>query len=148
MQFHIRLASIADVSGMHRVRNRVRENRLADPQRITEASYLSYIEAGSTWVAEADGRVIGFAALDGFAKRVWALFIDPDAEGAGIGRALHLHMMMWAQEQGFAGLALSTEKETRAARFYSEGGWTEAGTTSDGEAIFQIELPNKEGNAP
>lgn len=140
MNFTIRVATVADVPAMHRVRSKVRENRLSIPQRISEASYLPYLEAGSTWVAETQTGVVGFAALNASAKSVWALFIDPDAEGNGIGRGLHLRMLTWAQEQGLDRISLSTDRRTRAAQFYKRAGWTEAGTTSDGEAIFEIAL--------
>ena len=54
MSYRIRPARVADVAAMHRVRHRVRENRLADPDRITKATYLPYIAAGTAWVAETD----------------------------------------------------------------------------------------------
>ena len=142
MLFEIRAASAADVPDMHRVRNKVRENRLSRPERISEASYLPYVKAGSSWVAETRTGIVGFAALDAAEKSVWALFVDPDAEGAGIGRPLHQRMLDWAHEHGFSRLTLSTDKATRAAHFYKRAGWTEAGTTRDGEALFQIALPN------
>ena len=140
MNLIIRAACAADVPAMHLVRNKVRENRLSSPQRVSEASYLPYVKAGCTWVAEMPVGVVGFAALDAAAKSVWALFIDPDAQGIGIGRALHGRMLTWAQEQGFERLTLSTGKGTRAAQFYKRAGWTETGTTPDGEAIFEIAL--------
>ena len=140
MDFIIRAATVSDIIPMHRVRSRVRENRLSDPQRITEASYLPYIEADSIWIAETDGAVVGFAAVDEPSKSIWALFIDPDVEGAGIGRALHLQMLRWAREQGLLRLTLSTAQGTRAARFYKRAGWTEVGITRDGEALMEISL--------
>ena len=142
MSFAVRTAGAADVPAMHRVRNRVRENRLSDPQRITEASYLPYIAAGSVWVAEADAGLVGFAAVDVPSKRVWALFIDPTAEGAGVGRALHRRMLEWAHEHGITRLSLSTDRGTRAAEFYKRAGWREAGVTADGELLFEISLPS------
>jgi GNAT superfamily N-acetyltransferase len=70
------------------------------------------------------------------------LFVDPQAEGYGIGRALHRRMIDWAQEQGIGRLTLSTGKGTRAVEFYKHAGWAEAGTTADGEALFEITLPS------
>jgi GNAT superfamily N-acetyltransferase len=142
MEFTIRAASASDAPSMHRVRAKVRENRLSDPQRVTEAAYLPYIQAGTIWVAEADGSVIGFAGLDGPSRSVWALFVDPDAEGAGVGRALHERMLLSAKERRLARLTLSTEEGTRAARFYQQAGWREIGTTTQGEALFEMALLN------
>ena len=125
---------------MHWVRNSVRENRLSDRTNITESSYLPYIEHGSAWVAENDRGVAGFAAVDVRTNNVWALFVHPDFESAGIGRALHDKMIGWAREQGIDQLTLSTQQASRAARFYSEAGWTQVRITNDGEAFFQRRL--------
>lgn len=140
MRFKIRTASIADIPAMHRIRGSVQENRLSDPQRVTEASYLPYINERSAWVAETDAGVAGFSIIDVAAKSVWALFVDPEAEGGGIGRALHHRMLGWAREQGIGQLSLSTSKGTRAERFYKGAGWIEAGPASDGEVRFQKPL--------
>ena len=140
MEFTIRAASASDVPSMHRVRKKVRENRLSNPHRVSEASYLPYINAGSIWVAETQFSVVGFAAIDKPAKSVWALFTDPDAERAGIGRALHQRMLLWAKEQRVERMTLSTQKGTRAAQFYKRAGWTEVGTTADGDALFEIAI--------
>jgi GNAT superfamily N-acetyltransferase len=140
MNFTIRAAATSDVPAMHAVRSKVRENRLSDPGRVTEASYLPYIAAGSAWVAETDAGIPGFAALSASDETVWALFVDPEAEGVGIGRALHDHMLEWAREQGIRRLSLGTQEGSRAAHFYERAGWTRAGITPDGEAIFEKPL--------
>ncbi len=140
MNVRIRNATTADIRAMHRLRNRVRENRLSDTTRINEASYLPYIAAGSAWVAEAEDGLIGFAAVDAPAASVWALFVDPIAEGAGIGRALHLEMLEWARQQGIGRLSLSTEEGSRAVRFYRRAGWTQIAVIPDGEVLFERSL--------
>jgi GNAT superfamily N-acetyltransferase len=125
---------------MHRVRNSVRENRLSDPHRINERSYLPYVAAGSAWIAETDAALLGFAALDAQSRRVWALFVDPKAEGTGVGRALHRRMLEWARQTGIRDLSLSTENGTRAVEFYKSAGWIESGVTADGELLFELTL--------
>ena len=45
-----------------------------------------YLPKADTWVWEAGGRVVGFMSLLG--NEVGALFVDPGAQRAGIGRAL------------------------------------------------------------
>ena len=125
---------------MHRLRGDVRENRLSDPQRVCDASYLPYIAAGRAWVAETDDGIAGFAAIDAAMRSVWALFVDPTAEGAGIALALHLRMLQWADAQGIESLSLTTEAGTRAARFYTRAGWAEVGKTAEGELVFELTL--------
>ena len=141
MTFGISSATAADIPAMHRVRGSVRENRLSDPERVTQAAYRPYVAAGSAWVAENAAGIAGFAALDASAGRVWALFVAPECEGAGIGRALHGHMLAWARERGIAHLSLSTEPGSRSAGFYLRAGWRQAGITPDGELIFRLDAP-------
>lgn len=141
MTFNIRAALAGDVPAMHHVRNKVRENRLSDAHQISTATYLPYVHAGTIWVAETDTGIIGFAALNAPFRSVWAFFVAPEAEGIGIGRALHSQMLTWAREQGIQRLTLSTAKGTRAEQFYKRAGWSEAGITADGEQIFEIALP-------
>lgn len=118
----------------------MRENRLSETTTISEASYLPYIAAGSAWVALAGSNLIGFAAIDAAARSVWALFVDPDAEGAGIGRALHVSMLDWARQRGIARLSLSTEEGSRAVQFYKRAGWLQTGIVPDGEVFFERSL--------
>lgn len=140
MDFATRVASAADVPAMHRLRTRVQENRLTSPHGVSKSSYLPHVRTGSTWVAETPDGLVGFAAVDAAEQSVWALFVDPNAEGHGIGQALHQRMLTWAQEQGVENLTLSTDQGTRAARFYLRAGWIEAGTASNGEAVFRLAL--------
>jgi GNAT superfamily N-acetyltransferase len=118
----------------------VRENRLTSRHGVSELSYLPHVQTGSTWVAETPEGLVGFAAVNASEQSVWALFVDPNAEGHGIGRALHERILTWAQEHCVKQLTLSTDQGTRAAQFYLRAGWTKTGTTFDGEALFRIEL--------
>jgi GNAT superfamily N-acetyltransferase len=140
MNLNIRTATAADVHAMHRLRRNVLENRLSERTGIGEASYLPFIRAGSVWLAESLSGIAGFAAVDARAQRVWALFVDPNCEGAGVGRALHDAMLAWCREQGLQRLFLSTEAGSRAVRFYRGAGWTQTGVTADGEVLFEKDL--------
>jgi GNAT superfamily N-acetyltransferase len=141
INLRIRAASLRDVGAMHRLRNSVRENRLSEATDISEASYLPYIAVRSAWIAESDAGVAGFAAIDAAAAKVWALFVAPEAEGAGVGRALHDHMLEWAGQQGIESLSLSTEDGSRAVQFYTRAGWKRVCTTADGEVHFVRTMP-------
>jgi len=46
----------------------------------------TYLPKAETWVAQADGRMVGFASLIG--QEVGALFVAPDMQGRGVGHAL------------------------------------------------------------
>jgi GNAT superfamily N-acetyltransferase len=137
VDLRIRLATVADIPGMHRVRKAVRENRLSDHTSITEASYLRFIEAGCAWLAEVGTAIAGFAAIDPKARSVWALFVAPPFEGQGVGRALHNTLLDGARDLGCTELALSTQRDSRAAEFYRSLGWREQGVAADDELAFK-----------
>lgn len=141
MDFRIRAAAAADIPAMHRIRQGVDENRLTDETRVTERSYLPYVNASTAWVAQTRQGVAGFAILDESTNSVWALFVDPGSEGAGVGRALHRHMLEWAHEHGIRRLSLSTSADTRAERFYRAAGWLVTAISADGELRFEKTLP-------
>lgn len=122
---------------MHRIRLSVRQNRLADPARISEQSYAPFIADGSAWLAEINGAIAGFAIIDVKKRSVWALFVDPAAEGQGIGRGLHDRMVGWARGEGLHRLSLTTAADSRAANFYRASGWSQTGITPDGEIRFE-----------
>lgn len=134
MTFRIDRAAIADIPAMHAIRLAVRENRLTNPALVTEQSYVRYIEDGSTWVALRPDRIlVGFAALDRSDASVWALFVHPDEEGAGIGMALHDALLDEARRLGIGVLRLVTAPGTRAERFYRRAGWAMIGRSESGE---------------
>lgn len=138
----LRVATRDDVDALHRVRLAVRENRLSRPDRVTHADYVEHLERrGRGWLAEVDGVVVGFAVGRAGDGNVWALFVDPEHEGRGIGRALHDEMVAWMFAQGLERLWLTTDPDTRAARFYARSGWTATVRTDDGEQRFELERP-------
>ncbi len=135
----IRVATEADIPAMHQIRLQVRENQLSDSSRVQPHHYRPFLnEDGRGWVAEREGRIIGFAIADGSNRSVWALFVDPSAEGAGIGRGLHDKMLEWLFATTEDQVHLSTEPGTRAERFYRAAGWEYLGLTPNGEASFRI----------
>lgn len=135
----IRLATTHDVAAMHRVRVAVRENRLSDPASIRPEHYRLMLERdGRGFVAEVVGEVAGFAIGDLARSNVWALFVDPDHEGRGLGRALHDALLAWMFASGATRVWLSTASGTRAERFYRRAGWTAVGTEASGEIRFEI----------
>ena len=126
---------------MHRVRLAVRENALSDPNRITEADYLAALDGlGRTWVVEANGEVAAFATgyNDG---SIWALFVHPNHEGHGFGKALHSAVVGWLWTLGHKRIWLTTGPGTRAERFYVSQGWELCGQVPGGDLRLELGGP-------
>lgn len=135
----IRIAEESDIPEMHRVRTSVRENRLSDPALVRPHHYRALLRKhGRGWVAEAEGRLVGFAVADLRRSNVWALFVDPGHEGRGIGRRLHDAMMDWFFAAGAELVWLGTEPGTRAEGLYRRAGWRFVGIEPNGEARFEM----------
>ena len=124
---------------MHDIRLAVRENRLGDPLRVQLQDYQDRLSPeGIGFVAEADGRMVGFAIADLDRRTVWALFVDSVFEGQGAGRLLH-DALVGAMFAGGAGeLSLSTDAGTRAERFYRTAGWQPTGEASGREVAYRL----------
>ena len=136
---HISIATEADIPEMHRIRMSVRENQLANPELVQPHDYGEMIARhGRGWVGKIDGRTVGFAVADMARSNVWALFMDPEFEGRGVGRRLHDTMMDWFFAAGAERVWLSTDPGTRAERFYRSAGWKQAGRQANGENRYEM----------
>ena len=82
--------------------------------------------------------IVGFAIADLEEENIWALFVDPEFEGMGIGKELHKLMLDWYFSTGKKYVWLSTEPNTRAAEFYRKHGWREAGLHGEDEIKFEM----------
>jgi len=124
----LREAQVADIEAMSVVRLAVKENVLSNPALVTYDDYVEYLtRRGRGWVAEVAGRIAGFAIVDLQDHNVWALFVHPDFEGQGLGRALHDTMLAWYFRQTQEPLWLGTAPGTRAEGFYRKAGWRDVG---------------------
>lgn len=123
----------ADAEAVHAVF--VRAVREGAAGRYTEAERLAWAPetrmpqdwparlAGlSTFVAEADGAVAGFMALDA-AGLLDMAFVLPEWRGRGMADALHAEVQAEARRQGHA--RLTTEASHLARSFFRRHGWTE-----------------------
>ncbi|SFQ47164.1 GNAT family N-acetyltransferase [Hymenobacter arizonensis] len=133
----IREAEVADISKMSDVRLSVKENVLNTPGAVTYGDYVDYLtRRGKGWVAEVEGHIVGFAVVDLRGRNIWALFVHPDFDRQGIGRALHNIMLAWYFSQTDEPVWLGTEPGTRAEAFYRKAGWREVGVRANGEVKF------------
>ncbi|MBA4095688.1 MAG: GNAT family N-acetyltransferase [Rhodospirillum sp.] len=140
MTGRVRQAIEADIPEMMTLRLSVRENRLLDPSQVTAEDCRRYVTRGNMWVWDENGTLLGISAANGDTGWIWALFVRPEHEGRGIGRALYIAACDALIAAGFRTLRLSTDTDTRAARFYRAAGWREAGRTPEGELIFELDV--------
>ncbi len=94
------------------------------------------------WVAEEQGRVVGYvdtgpsrdadAASD--TAEVYAIYLEPEASGKGIGRALLAHAVQDLRQRGYRQATLWVlESNARARRFYEAAGWLPDGAAKTEE---------------
>lgn len=137
MQF--REATADDIPQIQRVRNSVKENVLSDPALVSDADCLDFItRRGKGWVCEVDKKIVGFSIADLLDSNIWALFLEPEYEGRGIGQNLHRLMLDWYFSQTDKPVWLSTAPQSRAEAFYRKAGWTETGVYGKGEIRFEM----------
>lgn len=129
MNISTRLALSSDIKGIFDVRTSVKENHLSreemEQMGITEKIVIEMIEKSRcAWVAEDDGKVIGFSMILPYEACLFAAFVLPEYEGGGVGRSL----VGLAEQELFKhhdAAWLETDKNSRAAEFYRRLGWIE-----------------------
>jgi len=118
----VRRAKPSDADAIAAVFIRSYESLTFLPRVRTHAERREYVRdvllpQHEVWVAEEDGRVVGFASLLG--SDLSQLYVDPDAQGRGVGGAL----LGKAQERRPDGLTFWVFQENeRARRFYEAHG--------------------------
>jgi GNAT superfamily N-acetyltransferase len=127
----IRRATADDIAAIAAVQARAWRHAFADivePDRMPEPSqqaprFAERIAAGAeVYVFDQDGRIAGFAALDG--NELGALHVDPPAQGAGVGSALLAAAVDALRQAGHREAFLWTFEANGLARaFYERHGW-------------------------
>ncbi len=147
MKINYREAQFKDIPQMQVIRHAVKENILSDPSLVTDEDCNDYINRkGKGWVAESENIIIGFSIVDVLENNVWALFVNPDFEGMGIGKELHDIMINWYFKQTKENIWLGTEPKTKAEKFYRKNGWKEIGRHGKGEIKFEMDLEDWKKN--
>ena len=124
-------ATAADIPALFSIRTTVRENHLdltgLAERGVTPASVATMLDErqARTWVVEEGSEVVAFSMADARAGTVFAVFVRPEAEGHGYGRALLRAAEEWLFAAGWESIWLNTGHEAhfRAHRFYNAAGW-------------------------
>jgi GNAT superfamily N-acetyltransferase len=97
-------------------------------------------------VAVVDGRVVGVTRMgrdpdEPTVGHVFSLYVDPDAQGLGIGGRLLAEADAWFRSQGLAEATLWVfEANDRARGFYGQRGWVPDGGTRVEPAFGEPEV--------
>lgn len=146
----IREATLGDaeaIAGVHvRAWRSAYRGQIADAHldALTEADRLPNLrwslenppDSWRMWVADDDGTVVGFASTgpgqdvdaDGKIAELFAIYVEPDRIGTGLGRALLAHSVDDLRGRGFGAVTLWVlETNSVARRFYEAAGWIDDG---------------------
>lgn len=134
----IREATEDDIPALVAVRGAVRENILTSEIPLERIAAGLKVR-GKGWVAEHEGRVVGFSMADREESMIWALFLLPEWEGQGLGRVLLERAVEWLWGEGCERIWLTTGPGSRAEGFYAHLGWTPTGVTDKGEVRFELQ---------
>jgi ribosomal protein S18 acetylase RimI-like enzyme len=128
------------------------EDRLAQH----EWSLRNPRETWRMWICEEAGRVVGFAVTgpsedadaDERTGEVYAIYLEPDRVGTGVGRELFAHALEDLGRRGFATATLWVlETNVRARRFYERAAWRADGATAS-ERIDCLMMPTVRYRTP
>jgi GNAT superfamily N-acetyltransferase len=94
----------------------------------TDEHYRRRLSEQSFWIAEVDGRCVGFASTDLAGQRVEGLFVDPSVVGKGVAARLLAHLEALALDANIQ--ALSLDSSLLALAFYLKRGYEPKGERS------------------
>ena len=143
----VRVAQSADVETMFDIRTSVKENYQSREEvaelGITPESVAAMLATDCRgWIAELEEQPMGFAIANANEANILGMFVLPEFEGRGAGRALMAAAETWLWSKGLDEIWLLTGNDPalRAYGFYQHLGWkfTEIVTEGDfaGEAKF------------
>ncbi|HMK81210.1 MAG TPA: GNAT family N-acetyltransferase [Xanthobacteraceae bacterium] len=138
-----REATGADMPGITHVRISVTENALSLAQLAArgitnESVAASFLKDRKGWVAARDDEIVGFSIADRASHSIFALFVLPGHEGRGIGSRLFDLAVSWLWQNGAERLWLTTDPQSKAARFYTRRGWIATGEAERGDTRFEL----------
>lgn len=131
-----RLARPDDAAELFRVRTSVRENHRSEEELaalgVTRESLARMLESDDAcgWCAELARGIVAFAIARRSECDVFALFVEPDFGGRGLGSTLLDSAVEWLSANGSGTLRVTTGRGTPAQAFYLNRGWADIGTPS------------------
>lgn len=86
---------------------------IADDEDMSPEAHLQYAQKGTSWVAEVDGRIVGFLCAEVLSGdlQVWELEVRPEWQGQGIGRRLMETAIEYARRHQLRWVTLTTFRQ-------------------------------------
>ncbi len=98
---------------------------------------------GKGWIAEINGRPVGFSIADRRDGSIFALYVLPQCEGQGLGTELLSAAVEWLSQEGLQDIWLAVGAGTRAHRFYLRRGWRPTGSKEpNGDVRLELNIGN------
>jgi GNAT superfamily N-acetyltransferase len=136
----LRPATRADLPRIYEVRHGTAENKLTNPDLVTEEDVLWYLDHSIFLVSEDETNIQGFTCVNHETGYVWALFVIDGAQGRGHGTALLDAAMARLRDAGHRQAYLHTGKGTKAEGFYGAKGWRRMGENTNDEVVYCLWL--------
>ena len=139
-QIRLRPATRADLPRIHEVRHGTAENRLTNPELVTDEDVAWYMDEAIFLVSEDEAGVQGFTCVNHETGYVWALFVIDGMQRRGHGTALLDAGLAHLRRAGHREAWLTTGKGTKAEEFYRSRGWRATDETERGDVVYRLWL--------
>lgn len=146
--FLIRLAKEEDVLSILNIRLSANENVLRNRQGLTLADLIDELKREkSAWVAQIGDEIVGFSWARKKQRTLWALFVLPQYQRQGIGKALMSVAVEWLWQQRTWWLGrinniwLETKAGSPAEQFYQHLGWQRGELRPYGDVRYWLRRP-------
>ena len=118
------------IKEVYDIRFSVTEN-LVHPHQIEYLQRQQVIEdiaQGGGWIVQINGEFVGYG-LGIFIPHalIGGLFVRPEFQGKGVGTEILTRITEWFFENGCVEIELTTDADSKAARFYAYNGWEQDG---------------------
>jgi RimJ/RimL family protein N-acetyltransferase len=112
---------------------------LSNPGLVTDKDCVEYLTLrGKGWVCEINNAVIAFAIADLIDNNIWALFVLPDFEGNGIGKAILQYLIDLAKKQKLHTMIAVIDYENQSSvAFHEQFGFTTVGIIKESGYKFE-----------
>ena len=128
---HVRTATLEDRDAILRIHAQAIRRIVAQPYAAAQIEawvafpapegHEAELRSGHVFVAEEDGRIVGYGRFDADSGEVEATYVAPGAQGRGVGAALLAESEARARRAGFRAIHVSAS--LNAVEFYRHAGF-------------------------